>query len=260
MRPIITLVVIVVLGVAQSAAADKASTYYHKAMAHKQAGDRAAAIGALKSALQHRDGYAAAHRSLGILYRQAGDQNKAIFHLERATELEPKAADGHYSLGLAYHRAGHKQKALTALEKAAKLKPNDQRIVAQLGVMLIRVNPERAIPYLKRAVKLEPQSRDNLHQLGLAYRKAAGRLTGDKVGWQAISIHERGREVFGARIGLWRNSRPPFRSRRVVSSFGKGRAFDFSLREGRRTRSQTSARLVGLGPYVRQARSIQGCG
>ena len=52
------------------ARADRASTHYHKAMALKRQGKIDEAIAAMRQALEARNDYAAAHRSIGVLYRQ----------------------------------------------------------------------------------------------------------------------------------------------------------------------------------------------
>lgn len=168
----IGLMSLLVAGLAQ---ADRASTQYHKAMALKRQGKINEAIAALRQALEARDDYAAAHRSIGVLYRQRGEYGKAVMHLERAAALQPQSADVAYSLGLAYYRNGDKQKALRAIRRASSLKPNDARMRAQLGTLMVRSDPEGAIVHLKEAVRLEPKNAGHLHQLGLAYRRASTR-------------------------------------------------------------------------------------
>lgn len=163
------------LVIASQAMADRASTLYRQAIAYKNQGKLAMAVAKLKEALQERPRYAAAHRSLGIIFRRQRKTNKAIYHLEQAVKLEPQSAQAQYSLGLVYYTAGHKTKALAALDKASTLDPNNAQLLASLGAVLIRMDPERALRVLHKAVALKPQDGEMLHQLGLAYRKAAGR-------------------------------------------------------------------------------------
>jgi protein O-GlcNAc transferase len=160
---------------ASTANADRASTLYRQAIAYKKQGKIPQAIAKLKDALQERSNYAAAHRSLGILYRRLKKYPKATYHLEQAAKLEPQSAQVHYSLGLVYFRAGHRAKAAKSLNKAATLDPKNAQLLASLGAVLIRMDPEQALRVLHKAVKLKPQDGEMLHQLGLAYRKAAGR-------------------------------------------------------------------------------------
>ena len=159
--------------------ADQASAHYHKALALKRAGDTKRAIVELRAALQAREAYAAAHYSIGILYRKQGETQRSIFHLERATALDPKNGQAYYSLALAYFAARRKGDALIAMRTAAELLPKDARVASQLGVLMIRQDPFQAIKFLKRAMRLEPNDPEHQHQLGLAYRKATSRLTGD---------------------------------------------------------------------------------
>ena len=160
---------------AAPAYADRAASYYHQAMALKNQHKIKEAIAKLKNALRERADYAAAHRSIGIIYRRQKNLPKAIFHLEKAAKLEPSSGQVFYSLGLAYNAAGHKKKALDALTKAANLSAKNARLSAGLGALMMRFDPERAIRYLKKAVALESSKAENYHQLGLAYRRAAGR-------------------------------------------------------------------------------------
>jgi len=169
------LIITVLLLTTHPAQADEASSLYHQAMAYKKQHKYNDAIVKLKAAIVARDDYAAAHYSLGILYRKQKKNDKAIKHLERATKLEGQSGKIFYSLGLAYYAAGQKKKALTALDKAAAMEPNNDQLVASLGTLLIRFDPERALRHLHHAVKLKPQDGGHLHQLGLAYRRAAGR-------------------------------------------------------------------------------------
>lgn len=153
------------------AQADRASAHYHKALAFKRQGKLDEAIKALHLALENREDYAAAHHSLGMLYRQQGNHPKAAFHLERAAKLEPKSSMIQYSLGILYHQMGRKADAIRVLTGAAALAPKDDTIQFQLCVLLIRQDPNKAIPYLAAALKVKPQNADYLHMLGLAYRR-----------------------------------------------------------------------------------------
>lgn len=165
--------VMIIVTMSPSAWADRAATYYHKAMAHKKQGQIAKAIEALQQAIAARKDYAEAHRSLGILYRKQGKIDQAVRYLKAAAALQPRSAEVHYSLGLAYFAARKRDLAMTSLAKAVELKPNDARYAAQYGILAIRLSPEVAIRYLKKAVQLSPESADYLHQLGLACRRAA---------------------------------------------------------------------------------------
>ena len=163
-----------------AAVADKASAHYHQAMAYKRDGKLPEAIRELEAALQERHDYAAARYSIGILYRKRGAYRKAIYHLEEGIKLEPKNGKMHYSLGLAYWALGtkeYKQRALTALQRAAELQPKDPKVLGQVGVLMIRRDPERAIQLLTKVVRMK-RSPNHIHQLGLAYRKATTKMTG----------------------------------------------------------------------------------
>ncbi|PID38010.1 MAG: hypothetical protein CSA65_04500 [Proteobacteria bacterium] len=163
-----------------SARADRASSYYHQALALKKQRKYKAAIAKLRDALRERDDYAAAHRSLGILYRKLKKNNKAIHHLERATKLSSSSGQAFYSLGLAYYAAGYHKKALAALEKAAALSPKNAQLIATLGSLMMRSDPERALAHLKKAITLDSRNANHYHQLGLAYRRAAVRALRQK--------------------------------------------------------------------------------
>lgn len=157
--------------------ADRAAAHYHRGLSLKQQGDIDGALKAFAEALVAREDYAAAHYSIGILYRQKGAHKKAVRHLQRASELDGNNAKILYSLGLAQFSAGERDAATKTLIRAADLSPKDPKILGQAGVILIRTDPARAIGYLTRAVKLDSSDVNNIHQLGLAYRKTSTRLT-----------------------------------------------------------------------------------
>jgi tetratricopeptide (TPR) repeat protein len=174
------LILVATALIAPPAQADRASSHYHQAMALKKRRNYKAAIAKLKDALRARSDYAAAHRSIGILYRKLKMNNKAIHHLEKAVKLESSSGQAFYSLGLAYYTAGKRKKALAALEKAAALDPKNARLVATLGSLMMRKDPERALAYLKKAITLDSRNANHYHQLGVAYRRAAGRALRQK--------------------------------------------------------------------------------
>ena len=154
------------------AQADPATDHYNEGLRLKKAGKLDAAIVAMEEALKLRPDYAAVHQSMGVLQRKKKAYAKARAHLRNAIQLEAKWANAYYSLGLVLYHQGKKDEAVTAMEKAAALDPRDAMTLEQLGVMLGRKDPKKAVACLKKAVKLKPGDAKIRHKLGIAHRRA----------------------------------------------------------------------------------------
>lgn len=107
---------------------DFALAYSYMGMAHKEAGDKDAALEAFQKAVTlNPDGYPWSYINLGMILTEMGRYDEAITALQHALKLLPDDSWAYTCLGRAHRLRGDTQAAVEALEKAVSLDPNDPR-------------------------------------------------------------------------------------------------------------------------------------
>jgi len=138
----------------------KAREAMQTGLAKARAGDRQAAIAALRRAVEIDPEYVAALNNLGVQLRLAGDIAAAETELRRATEIAPLDYFSHFNLGTLLYDSGRFSDAAAALEQAALADPTAPMAAAYLGRSYIGVH----------------QGAPALEQLQTAERLSAGKL------------------------------------------------------------------------------------
>jgi tetratricopeptide (TPR) repeat protein len=145
---------------------------------HERAGDPAAGIRVLESALQKRPQSAALALALGGAYQRSGQWQKAIDLVQKGIlQHDPESAQALNFVG--YLMADHgirMDEARKLLERAMALRPGSGEIADSLGWLFVKINKlDQAERLLLRADRLAPEEPEILQHLGELYVKKADR-------------------------------------------------------------------------------------
>jgi tetratricopeptide (TPR) repeat protein len=94
--------------------------------------------------------------SLGNVLIEEQDYGIAINVLQKAVKANPNDVYGWAALGMTYHRKGNIGRALEALNHAESLQPDNPEVLGNIGVVLRKKEPAKALPYLRRVNELKP--------------------------------------------------------------------------------------------------------
>jgi len=97
------------------------------------AGQHAAAIELIATAVRAQRNTAAFHASLGEAQRRAGQSSEASASFRRALQLDPQLAAAHTNLGILLHQTGQVAEAAECFRQATRLHPQDPQAFANLG-------------------------------------------------------------------------------------------------------------------------------
>jgi tetratricopeptide (TPR) repeat protein len=137
---------------------------------------------------------------LGVVtFIQAGYWHDSFRLWSHAVRVNPRNALAHESLAEALEERKEFGKAIREFEEALKLDPAFALAQRNLGVLLVRDNPEVAIRYLRLALEVFPRDADLLYSLGRAnaelgnapeairwYRQALGVNPGHRLAQQRL--------------------------------------------------------------------------
>jgi len=129
-------------------------------------GDYRTAEPLLRAVLAHHPDHADALFNLGMMLSDQRKVAEAIPLLEKYVELEPDSSHGWTALGVAQSRDEEVESAVTSFERALELDPRNAYALRNLGALLGKESPQRALPSLERAARLMPE--DQSAQYGYA--------------------------------------------------------------------------------------------
>ena len=125
------------------------------------AGNRAAAVKTLQTALRQNGDYVPALNALGIVYLVDGQLDAAVATHTRAAELKPDNEIAHYNLSLAYQRLEQFAQAISHAQTATELEPgNPHPWVALALAYWSRGDQEQAETNYRQAIQLDGRYRD----------------------------------------------------------------------------------------------------
>jgi tetratricopeptide (TPR) repeat protein len=121
-------------------------------------GDAAAALSALREAVQVSPRFADAHADLaGAILESGGDPMEAVRELRQVLNIDPERASAHYQIGRALLKAGDLKLALEELRAAADMAPCRVEIMRALArTALDAGDTATAVTQLQRVVAWEP--------------------------------------------------------------------------------------------------------
>lgn len=163
-----------------------AARLLRRAQREAQAGDAAAAVRSMASALALAPDDAEVLRWAGIAAQNVGDHAAAENCFRRALVVLPDDADLHVGLGVALCRLGQDGEGLAELQRACALAPESVTAWYNLAESLrMRAQTAAAIDALQRVLAIEPSH--VLARLGLARAMAGiGRIDEAAAGLRAI--------------------------------------------------------------------------
>ena len=128
--------------------------------------------------------------NLGMMLSDQGRLKEAIEMLSRLTRMAPDFADAWNALGVALSRQGNHEDALAALEKSLKLDPENGYTLRNLGALIAKTDPGKAVPYLKQAAELLPSDQAAQYGYGQCLIESEDLADADRVLKKAIAINE----------------------------------------------------------------------
>ena len=94
---------------------------YDRAMAHKDAGDREAAVEELSAIVAAEPEHLLSHSALAVYLEKLGRADEAVAHAERVTELDPEDAFSWTQLAVICQRCGRSDQGDQAMAHARSL-------------------------------------------------------------------------------------------------------------------------------------------
>jgi choline-sulfatase len=197
-----------------------AEAHYNLALALRDMGRDAEAIGHYEEALRLQPDYVDALNNLGLALSRAGRQNDAIARYEEALRIEPDNPQVHNNLGNALRQSGRLAAAIGHYEQALRFKPDSGSALSNLA--LIRAtnadprfrNGEEAVRMAERACAVTGRNNVGcLDTLAAAYAEA-GRFpeavaAGEQAASYARAAHQDALvDEILARVFLYRGGRP----------------------------------------------------
>lgn len=124
----------------------------------------------------------------GMMLTDLGRMKEAIDLLSRLTTINPQHANAWNALGIAYLRNGQSDDAEKAIKQSYDLDPENGYTLRNLGGLLIKENPTKALPFLKRAAELLPNDQQAQYGYGLCLVKNGEEKEADRIFKKAIDI------------------------------------------------------------------------
>jgi choline-sulfatase len=150
--------------------------FHDLAVASREAGVVADALGAERAALALDDRYAAAHHGLGLLHADAQRPTDAVAAFQRAVDLDPANAAYLTDLGNAQRDAGDGQAAADAYDRALAIDGAYADAANGRGVLLVQAGrPSEAVGWFLRALAADATLHQARLNLGIAYQQSARR-------------------------------------------------------------------------------------
>jgi tetratricopeptide (TPR) repeat protein len=135
----------------------------------RQSGDLRAAIATLEDVVRRGIADPSVMVVLAGYLQEAGQGQKAIDLLEAVVASRPDYAEAYNSLGVINMRLGRHDRARAALQKVIELDPTSAKAYENLASDKISSGElAAAIPDLQRALELDPDLYDALYNLGMA--------------------------------------------------------------------------------------------
>ena len=140
------------------------------AIAERDRGDNAAALGHFQAALALRPGDAEIQDNLGESLLRQGETEEALGHIAAALRLNPSLPEGHVNLGAILSRRGQTAEAAAQYQLAIQLNPANEEAHDGLGAILTDLGrPSEALPELVEAIALKPDDADAHYNMGRLY-------------------------------------------------------------------------------------------
>ena len=147
--------------------APEATRLLAEAQAKLDAGETAAAEGALKAALVADPMHARAWHRLAILAQERADHAAAAGFFRRALALASDAPDAHNNLGVSLGALGRRHEAIACYRRALELRPDYAKACLNLGAALMDTDAlAEAADCLARAAALDPKLAEAPYNLG----------------------------------------------------------------------------------------------
>lgn len=128
--------------------------------------------------------------NLGMMLSDQGKLKEACEMLSRLTRKAPDFASGWNALGVALSRMGKQEEAEKALKKSLALDPENGYTLKNLGALIARTDPKRALPHLKRAAELLPSDQASQYGYANALMASGSLADANPVLNRAIALNE----------------------------------------------------------------------
>ena len=152
--------------------AERANTFYNRAVIMTEMGDHAAAIADFTEAIRLDPNHVEAHAGRGNTYRQHGRYQEAIADLNAVVRDNPYHPDVYYYLGWIYDEVGDYDRAIVEFSKAIHLQPNQADNYHDRGVSYLnRGEPDQAIADFTETLRLQPDHPKALLNRARAYEQ-----------------------------------------------------------------------------------------
>ena len=124
----------------------------------------------------------------GMLLSDLGHLDKAIPILVKTTNLEPDHANAWNALGVAYQRKEQDEDSLFALQKSHSIDPENIYTIRNLGGLIAKKDPPKALNLLKKAAFLLPNDQGAQYGYGLCLRLTGNLAEASSVLHKAIDV------------------------------------------------------------------------
>ena len=114
------------------------------------------AIVMLRDRIRNQPTDVQSHVVLAIAAQKLGDDTLAMNEFQKVLALEPDNAHALSQLAVLFHREDDQARAIEYIERARQAAPTDAQILSTFGLLLMSVDPHRALSALNLAIELDP--------------------------------------------------------------------------------------------------------
>jgi tetratricopeptide (TPR) repeat protein len=108
----------------------------------------------------------ALHFNLGMALSDRNDLDKALAHLQKSIQINPGASDAWNALAVALQRKGDNDSAMKCLLKSHEIAPDNPYTLKNLGRILGKTDPAKALPYFEKAARTLANDQDAQYNCG----------------------------------------------------------------------------------------------
>lgn len=135
---------------------ETAEYYFNQGLIFSEKGENDKAIGLLKRAIEINPYYTSAYNNLGIVYYKMKDFPKAIEYYKLAIEKDPNNTFAYNEWGNVLLNLGKDNEAQAMYEKCIEINPGFKWAYYNMGLLLEKKDPEKAIGYYKQVIEKFP--------------------------------------------------------------------------------------------------------
>ena len=128
------------------------------------------------------------HFNLGMAFSDRDVLDNAVAHLRKSAEIEPSSSDAWNALGVALQRSGDNDSAMKCLLKSLEIAPENPYTLKNLGGLLAKTDPAKAVPYLEKAAKFLADDQSAQYNYGLCLFELGRLHDADAVLTRSIDI------------------------------------------------------------------------